>query len=484
MACGERLDCVSRLPGGYCASVCGVGHGACDGACVDTRDGELCAKGCTTDRDCRVDEGYLCDREWHACLVPNFAAVVPRQCPAKGTPRDISFADSTQLTGTVGGLGQRSPSIVLGDAGELLAAYTIATPDGGAVLGTARRESASAPANETPFVPGDALQLDAQLARDRKGTVFAVWHGIGESGHEIDLATSADRGATWSTRVPVHDPSDCSEADRVCVDRPLIVVGKDALHVLYAAGTNGLRVRTSRDGGKTFTTGALAVTGTAGTALATSDGKLHVVAMTGGPLGAYGSAQQAIHYAASVDGGATFSAPVRVSGTDETLPYYFSNPALAADSARKWLYVAYARGGRDAAWDIVLAASKDGGVTWKRTKLAGDGCAIHMVPNLAVDPTTGRLHIAYYDSEGAAGRFVHASCGPGATKCAIAGAINSVPFATLSTARNSSKWVGDSEAIVVDAKRRVLHAVWAQPVDESGKPVARIFHATAKLSKR
>ena len=163
------------------------------------------------------------------------------------------------------------------------------------------------------------------------------------------------------------------------------------------------------------------------------------------------------------------------------LPFYFSNPTLAVDGQRKWVYVAYARGGRDGAWDIVLAASKDGGATWKRTTLVGGGCAIHMVPNLALEAATGTLHVAYYDSEGAPGRFVHATCGPGATKCAVRGAINSVPFTTLSTARQSSKWVGDYEALAVDDKRKLLHAVWAQTVAESGQPITRIFRATAKL---
>ena len=38
-------------------------------------------------------------------------------------------------------------------------------------------------------------------------------------------------------------------------------------------------------------------------------------------------------------------------------------------------------------------------------------------------------------------------------------------------------------SLVVDDKRRVLHAIWAQPIDDNGKPTARIFHAQAKLNK-
>jgi photosystem II stability/assembly factor-like uncharacterized protein len=440
--CAERLSCVPGLPGGYCASACDA---ACDGACIETRDGELCAKRCTTDRDCRTDEAYVCDPVWHACLVPNFASIVAKQCMTKSPPRDTAFGDSEQLT--------------IADSVRSGAATVLAMRSGVAAVLT----------DDGTIV----AKLDARLARDSKGSLYAATA-------DGNLVTSTDRGATWSTPIAVRDPNDCGE--RAC-ERPLIALGKDVVYALYAAGDYGMRVRVSRDSGKTFTTGAIALAGSYGNAATSSDGRLHVVAMLGSMLGAYGSAQQRIEYAVSRDAGATFSPPVTISARDEMLPFLASNPTVAVDDRRKWIYVAYARGGRDAAWDIVIAASKDSGATWKRTKLAGDGCAMHMVPNLAVDPATGTLHVAYYDSEGAVGRFVHASCGPGVTKCKVLGAINSRPFAALSLARQTSKWVGDYEALVVDDKRRLLHAVWAQTVDEGGSPVTRVFRASAKLKK-
>ncbi|MGE5183664.1 MAG: sialidase family protein, partial [Acidobacteriota bacterium] len=257
----------------------------------------------------------------------------------------------------------------------------------------------------------------------------------------------------------------------------------ERVYVLYSADDAGLRVRASADGGKTFGKPVTALEGIYGHAVVGSDGRLHVVTLNGGPLGAYGSAQQTVQYAVSADGGATFSKPLVVSGRDEEIPFFFSNPSLAVDTARKWLYFAYARGGHDAKWDIALAATRDGGKTWVRASL-GDGCAIHMVPDLAVDPATGTLHVTYYDSQGAPGRYVHATCGAGLVKCTVVGAINSQPFAALSTERHGSKWIGEYEGLVIDDKRRVLHAVWSQPVNEGGKVVSRIFHAAAKLGKR
>jgi hypothetical protein len=166
--------------------------------------------------------------------------------------------------------------------------------------------------------------------------------------------------------------------------------------------------------------------------------------------------------------------------TGERIPFYFANPSVAHDDARKWLYLAYARGGRDGKWDIALLATNDKGKTWRRTRIGDDPpCAIHMVPNLALDPKTGQLHVAWYDSRG--GRFAHAVCTYGLGLCKQLGRINDQPFAALSTMRTGELAVGDYQALAVDTARRILHAVWTQPVLDGGKPVARIFHAKAKL---
>jgi len=91
-ACADGLSC-APLPGGYCGSLCGVG--ACDGTCVETASGgELCLKRCTHDADCRADEGYVCDPEWHACALPNMAAIRPKPCPLVGPARDPAFGTS------------------------------------------------------------------------------------------------------------------------------------------------------------------------------------------------------------------------------------------------------------------------------------------------------------------------------------------------------------------------------------------------------
>ena len=367
-----------------------------------------------TDEDCRTDEGYVCDRAWHACTIPNLAAIVARACP---------------------GTGKRDPAF---GASEL---------------------EISPPA---PITPSAMLVKTA-----------TTWFAAGRDAEAIELASSTD-GVTWSEK---HDVTadDGSE-----LGAPFVAANSSLLYVMYGEADHGLRVRASHDAGATFATTVTPLAGTLGNAVIDDAGALHIVTLNGTTLGGYGSAQQKIEYTVSRDQGATFATPITVSGGDERLPTYFANPSIAVDSQRKWLYVAYLRGGRDAVWDLVVTASKDGGKTWRRTAI-GDGCAIHLVPNLALDPITGSLHLAYYDNVGAVGRFVHATCNVGAASCTPWGAINSEPFATLPLGRKTEITLGDRERITLDAKHRLLEAVWAQPVVVDSATVVRMFHATATL---
>ncbi len=489
-------------PGGYCASVCGVAGTACpDGTCVETsRAGELCMKGCTRDADCRAAEGYLCDPVWKACILPNAAAIVPKRCPAApGAARDPAFGPSVALSTAAGpGLYQFEPSTVLAEDGGLVTMYATRSKAGDPnVLGISRVSGRGVPTIDVAFRSDRSNHFAPWLARDAKGTVYAVW--LGFDGHDdgredrpqIGFAASKDGGVTWSAATSVNTEGDCEDREQGCLDKPMVIVGPDParrggeiIYVTYAAG-DGLRVRASRDGGATFSAAVTPLAGGYGNPAVGADGRLHISALEGGPLGALGSADHKVQYVMSADGGRTFTRPKTLSGRDEMLPALFSNPSIAIDGRRGWIYAAYTRGGRDAVWDLVVLASKDRGQTWKRTRLGDDpACAIHMVPNLALDPTTGTLHIAWYDSRGGNGRYAHATCTVGAARCTQAGAINDVPFAALSTERHGPKWIGDHESLLVDDRRRTLHAVWSEPVDEGGKVVARIFHATAKLPKR
>jgi hypothetical protein len=400
---------------------------------------------CTSDADCRRDEGYVCDPDWHACSLPNLAAIVAKHCPGPAL-HDPAFGEPEPwATGT-------EPSGAIREAGFVA---LVTTPQGVAF------------APDAPTATGHDVVL-AHGASAGKDQFYAAWRDA----EAIELAVSSD-GVAWGAPHPVQAD------DGSPLGAPLLAAGKNVLYVMYGEGTHGLRVRTSHDGGTTFVATTTPLAGAYGNAIVDDTGVLHIVTLNGDDHGGYGSAMQRIEYASSQDGEA-FTSPLLVSGRDELLPTYFANPSIAVDTKRKWLYFAYVRGGRDAIWDIVIAATHDGGKTWTRRTL-GDGCAIHLVPNLALDPVTGTLHVAYYDNTGVTGRFVHATCTIGAAKCTPAGAINTLPFATLSLGRGGANSVGDRESLFVDAKRRTLHALWAQPVVENDTTVTRVFHASAKL---
>ena len=441
-ACAPPLACLA-LPGGYCASGCDT----CDGTCVETgRLGPTCLASCTTDADCRRDEGYVCDVDWHACSLPNLAAIVAKDCPGPAL-HDPAFGDAEPWsTGT-------APSGAVRDAGFV----ALVTTPGGVAF-----------APDAPTATGHDVVLAHGASAAGQDRYFAAWRDA----EAIELATSSD-GTAWSPPQPVQAD------DGSPLGAPMLAAGKGALYVMYGEGERGLRVRTSHDGGATFVTTTTPLAGAYGNAVVDDTGALHIVTLRGDEYGGYGSAMQQIEYATSKDG-ATFTPPLVVSGRDEVLPTYFANPSIAVDAKRKWLYVAYLRGGRDATWELVIAATHDAGKTWTRRTI-GDGCAIHLVPNAALDPVTGTLHLAYYDNAGATGRFVHATCTVGAAKCTPAGAINTLPFAALPLGRRGPLSVGDRESLFVDAKRRVLHALWAQPVVENDATVTRVFHAAAKL---
>lgn len=431
-------------------------------------------------------EGYLCDPQWKACMIPNTAVIVPKQCPVpRGPARDAAFGASHALSSAAtAGLSQRGPSAIVTDAGDVLALFDSRRgPLDAGQLGSAIAGASGVRPTGFPASEGD--RSDVQVARDRKGIFYAVWLEVEGRHRQIALARSRDGGRTWTGPHPV-DAADCDDQDRACLDRPMIAIGaaapstgNDLVHVFYAAG-GGLRVATSLDEGATFRAPITAVPGHHGTATVGPDGRIHAVVLDPATsLPGFGSADHRVLYTVSTDNGRSFAPAQKLSGRDEILPYFGARPSVAVDPRRGYVYAAYVRGGRDAVWDLVLLASKDRGKTWKRTTI-GDGCSIHMIPTLALDPATGVLHVAWYEPRG----FAHAACKAGLASCTPLGAINDVPFASLSLERDAPRSLGESATLLVDDRRRTLHAVWTQPVDEQGKVVARIFHAQAKLPRK
>jgi hypothetical protein len=94
-----------------------------------------------------------------------------------------------------------------------------------------------------------------------------------------------------------------------------------------------------------------------------------------------------------------------------------------------------------------------------------------------VDPHTHKIHITWLDGRGG-GRLAYAVCAPGGKTCSAAESISDQPFAAYGYIRQGASWLGEYYGLVLDTKRKLLHAVWTQPVTEDGAAVARIFQAS------
>ncbi|MDX2090239.1 MAG: sialidase family protein, partial [Kofleriaceae bacterium] len=370
---------------------------------------------------------------------------MPRTCPGTST-RDAAFGPAEQLTtASTAGAYQVDPAAVLTSDGSVFVVAAAPDTEGTQLVDTSTRSR-----TDKLFVETQALAPHVSLARDRKGVLYAVWLDT-RRGPQVLFVRSRDDGTTWSVPAAVNDSADCA-AGEPCLEQAF-VVASDTVYVGYVAG-GAVRVRTSFDEGASFRAPVTVLSAIRASATIDAKRRLHVIGVQGGPVtGAYGSASHAITYVTSSDGGRTFTRPAVLSKRDERLPFYGAVPQLVVDDKRGWMYAVYIRGGRDAVWDLAMLASKDNGKTWKRARI-GDDCAIHMSPKAALDPTTGTLHLAWYDSRGAAGRLAHATCTPGLAKCTVPLAISDRPFAGLSTARRAASAVGDSVGLAVDDKRR------------------------------
>jgi hypothetical protein len=466
-----------------CLSFCGGTGTACgDGTCIETSlGGQFCAKTCSSDADCRASEGYVCDPTWHGCSLPGLSA--PKFAACEGETLAKSSFTGTQVSSAKGpGLYDFEATGSLDKAGDLVALYIAGTQMGAPnPLGEVRIGAKGDVTQDVTVKGTHEDHFDPWMAADAAGALHAVWLAF-DGGHApeknmaIEYAASSDSGKTWSTPVPVNAAADCT-ADG-CLDKPMIATaGKKDVYVLYSSeSTDGERMVASHDGGKTWGKDSIAVpTPTYGGVATDGKGAIYVTGSDADRHQPYGGPGHAILFARSTDGKA-FDAAVKVSADDESIPFFFVNPAIAVDK-KGIVHVAYASGGPDLAWRIVLATSKDHGKTWSRMKVAdAPACENQSVPNLAIDPK-GKVIVMWAESAGG-GREVLATCD--GAKCGEPSALGGA-WAEYSFARHATMWTGEYQTLAVDAKRKVVHALWSQTVEENGVPTARIFHASGKL---
>ena len=481
------------MPGGLCTAQCATTACPAGAVCVPTgRMGELCAASCASDADCRAGEGYVCDPLRKACFLPFAASPKLAECPGETRPGSAWSPLAVLTSAETPGAYQFEPSAVVTPAGDVVAIHT-----GGAAsffapsfLNVTRIPATGAP--EAIALPTTKrMHFDPWAAIDRAGTIHAVW--LGHDGGGVDLAAeigyarSTDGGKTWSAPVAIHDPADCAGDKPFCLDKPMIAVGPapgkkkgEVVRAFYSS--DGLRMRSSADGGATWSEPTPVLDATYADVAIDDRGAVHVVAADAAPRGAatWGSTEHAIVYTRSTDG-ETFAAPVIASAPGESIPFFFVNPTIAVDRKRGLTYVAYAAGTPDGAWNIQLAISKDGGATWRHQTLAGatPACANHAVPDLAVS-AGGDLHATWYEYAGGAGYRAYTRCASGGARCDVPVAIGP-PMARYELVRHSPRWLGEYTALVVDDKHRALHALWTQIIGDDTASAGRIVHTRTRL---
>jgi len=342
---------------------------------------------------------------------------------------------------------------------------------------------------------------DPGIAFDSNGNAYysyiVVWFSSGGAinGTEMAVAHSTDGGATWSATY--FNPQ---TGEGQFNDKPMIAIDTGRAHHnrIYVAwdnatgnsssdkNGNNVVLSHSDDGGATFST-PVSVSGpftgrTGGIGAdpyVTSDGTLHVAWQD--------YAHGTIDDVASTDGGQTFSSPTviaHVNGFAFNVAAQASRGALvypSCGSYRGTLYCSY-MDGSDAATNVYVAKSTDGGATWTSTAVPVGGDQFNQW--LAVDPSNGSVNVGYYDTgtHGATSTLytLARSTDGGATYTASAVANAPTDESCCAPSVNLGNQYGDYEGIA--AYGGVVRPVWTdrrQAVIDLGLR-EEVFTATLK----
>jgi len=290
---------------------------------------------------------------------------------------------------------QEEPHLVVDEAGNLYAAWK-ETPTPGAAERVAYSSSADGGltwANARlmePMAPG-WLQSDPWLALDESGTLYLARLEISLDDFDarrVVVSASADGGVTWDRTVAV--------ADSAGLDKETLY--GDGAGFLYAAYKQGpsLRVASSQDGGRTWSTASLLPTPAGG-----PTGPVLVPGRDGYVFAAWWSRpDDNLWVAASADRGASWGGLQRLNPEAGSVPFLGGSrpafPSIAAGTGGRVTVAWQDYGTGD--WDILLAQTDDDGGTWSQPLRINDSLlGDQFMPALAAGPD-GSLHAAWYDS--------------------------------------------------------------------------------------
>lgn len=228
-------------------------------------------------------------------------------------------------------------------------------------------------------------------------------------GNAVVVSTSVNGGLSWSDPVTVHHNGDRDHFDdkeAIAVDNGADSPFRGRVYVAWDTVTENrgqpVLVSWSADGGVSFSPAVTVVSDTVNVGVIPLVGPGGVVHLVWSTFSGPDFNVIELLTARSEDGGATWSAPVRI---DQIFPAGIQGlrtgdflPAAAVDPGNGNLYVVWAdardNGGTDR---VLLSSSTDGGASWTPAAVVSDGPedAGSFTPAVAVDGS-GRVGVAYH----------------------------------------------------------------------------------------
>ena len=246
---------------------------------------------------------------------------------------------------------------------------------------------------------------DPSVAMDARGNAAVAWVDQARKAVLFKLVPAGDAK-------PAQPPVDVSRQPRTFSWLPRVVKGPDApgqwfviwQEIIFSGGSHGgeIMFAATGDGGRSFSP-PLNLSNSVGgdgkgriNAEVWHNGSLDLVAGRGGMLyAAWTEYDGPLWFSRSIDAGASFSRPVRIAGGGRNAPARAPSVALGPDGT---LYVAWTVG-ETASADIHLARSVDGGVSFSAPSVVATTPAYSDAPRLAVD-ADGGVHLVHAESSG------------------------------------------------------------------------------------